>query len=123
MKTASSNIFEISRTGRSLKIQITAQHCYRLSMILFSSCGGAFSKFFFFWVGWLVGLFVVVMVLFNCPQCKVNTYTMNLPKIRNYVACLWSSYIVYKGENLGRDKVWCYWEHIEEYIESVIGNN
>jgi hypothetical protein len=68
---------------------------------------------------WLVGLFVVVMVLFNWSQSKINTYTMNLPKIRNYVACLWSSYIVYKGEKLSRDKVWCYWEH----IENVIGNN
>jgi hypothetical protein len=27
--------------------------------------------------------------------------------------------VCYKGENFGRDKVWCYWEH----IESVIGNN
>ncbi len=41
---------------------------------------------------------------------------MNLHKVRNYLACLWPSYILYKGENLGRDKVWCYWEHIEEHM-------
>jgi hypothetical protein len=67
-------------------------------------------------VGWLVGLFVVVMVLFNWPQSKINTYTMNLHKIRNYVACLWLSYLLYKGENLGWEKVWCYWEQIEEHM-------